>query len=83
MISTFNFCFPMREARENYAHKVKHSNKFKIILKGNAEGGTRTRTAFWARGFSYHHGFRHLSAFTSFSVCGLDDAFSLHVSLYT
>ena len=25
-----------------------------------AEGGTRTRTAFWARGFSYHYGFRHL-----------------------
>jgi hypothetical protein len=28
--------------------------------KRDAEGGTRTRTAFWARGFSYHYGFRHL-----------------------
>jgi hypothetical protein len=45
----------------------------------NAEGGTRTRTAFWARGFSYRYSFRYLPLFSSPTVCGLDDAFSLHV----
>jgi hypothetical protein len=47
----------------------------------DAEGGTRTRTAFWARGFSYHYNFRYLPPFSSRTVCGLDDAFSVHVSL--
>jgi hypothetical protein len=51
------------------------------IYSNNAEGGTRTRTAFWARGFSYHYNFRYLSPFSSLTVCGLDDAFSMHVSL--
>src|SRR5262245_3115737 len=32
-----------------------------IIYNNNAEGGTRTRTAFWARGFSYHYSFRYLT----------------------
>src|SRR5262245_8447365 len=51
------------------------------ILKNDAEGGTRTRTAFWARGFSYHYSFRYLPSLSSLTVCGLDDAFSMHVSL--
>jgi hypothetical protein len=46
----------------------------------DAEGGTRTRTAFWARGFSYHYSFRYLPSIPSLTVCGLDDAFSVHVS---
>jgi hypothetical protein len=52
-----------------------------IIYNNNAEGGTRTRTAFWARGFSYHYNFRYLPSFSSPTVCGLDDAFSMHDSL--
>jgi hypothetical protein len=57
-----------------------------IILGQNwdiyAEGGTRTRTAFWARGFSYHYSFRYPPLLLSPTVCGLDDAFSVHVLLY-
>jgi hypothetical protein len=53
----------------------------KDLLNFSAEGGTRTRTAFWARGFSYHYNFRYLPIFSSPTVCGLDDAFSVHVSL--
>lgn len=30
-----------------------------------AEGGTRTRTAFWARGFSYHYSFHYLPPHSS------------------
>ena len=52
-----------------------------IIYSSSAEGGTRTRTVFWARGFSYHYNFRYLPHFSSLTVCGLDDAFSVHVSL--
>jgi hypothetical protein len=42
----------------------------RLITKGltpinNAEGGTRTRTAFWARGFSYHYSFRYLPLISS------------------
>jgi hypothetical protein len=49
-----------------------------IILGQNwdiyAEGGTRTRTAFWARGFSYHYSFRHLPSF--WSPFGFDSLWS-------
>jgi hypothetical protein len=57
------------------------NTRIAISYKSNAEGGTRTRTAFWARGFSYHYSFRHLPIISSLTVCGLDDAFSVHVSL--
>src|SRR5438105_4743126 len=40
----------------------------------HTEGGTRTRTARRANGFSYHYDFRRPSRLT---VCGLDDAFSV------
>jgi hypothetical protein len=53
-----------------------------IIYNNDAEGGTRTRTAFWARGFSYHYSFRYPPLFSGLTVCGLDDAFSMHVSFY-
>jgi hypothetical protein len=52
----------------------------KDLLNQSAEGGTRTRTAFWARGFSYRYSFRYLPIILSLTVCGLDDAFSVHVS---
>jgi hypothetical protein len=53
-----------------------------IIYNNDAEGGTRTRTAFWARGFSYHYSFRYPPLFSGLTVCGLDDAFSMHVLFY-
>src|SRR6185503_19166250 len=45
-----------------------------LLRNFSAEGGTRTRTAFWARGFSYHYSFRHLPSF--WSPFGFDSLWS-------
>jgi hypothetical protein len=63
------------------SYQLESSLIYKPFFNFNAEGGTRTRTAFWARGFSYHYNFRYLPLFSNPTVCGLDDAFSVHVSL--
>ena len=59
-----------------------HLLQAKDLFNLSAEGGTRTRTAFWARGFSYHYSFRYPPLFSGLTVCGLDDAFSMHVSFF-
>src|SRR5215469_14937907 len=36
------------------------SNHWQLATVLSAEGGIRTRTGFWPRGFSYHYSFRYL-----------------------
>jgi hypothetical protein len=76
-----SWCLRSQFYRHQRAIAVRNLQQANNLSIFNAEGGTRTRTAFWARGFSYHYSFRYLPFIPNLTVCGLDDAFSVHLSL--